>query len=184
MSKNILGFHEVKVRVSDRARRLRLSVGVSGEVVVTVPRRVPRHRAALFVEEHKEWIARAVARMRLGHKKRNVQPLAGRYSAFREPARALVTERLAHFNKFYGLPVNQIRIKNQKTRWGSCSRSGNLNFNYKVALIPAALVDYVVVHELCHLAELNHSPRFWRKMAETIPDYQERRRALREFRLQ
>ena len=169
--------------MSDRAHRLRVAVGISGEVVVTVPRRISRHRADLFVEEHRKWIARAVALMRLQQKKRNIQPLTGRYSTFREPARALVTERLSHFNKTYQLSINNIRIKNQKTRWGSCSRNGNLNFNYKVALIPAALVDYIVVHELCHLAELNHSPRFWRHVAETIPDYKERRRALRQFSL-
>lgn len=184
MLKSISDFREVRMRVSNRARRLRLSVSLSGEVVVTVPRMVPQHRAVLFIKEHKEWIAHAVARMRLHHKQRNTMPLTGRYSVFKEPARALVTQRLAHFNKNYQLPLNGIRIKNQKTRWGSCSRSGNLNFNYKVALIPAALVDYVVVHELCHLAELNHSPRFWRRVAETIPDYKERRRALHKFSLQ
>jgi predicted metal-dependent hydrolase len=103
------------------------------------------------------------------------------YLAVKEDARRLVHERIAHFNQSYGFAVGKIFIKNHKSRWGSCSVKGNLNFNYKIALLPPELADYIVVHELCHLREFNHSPRFWRLVEEAIPDHPARRRALRRL---
>ena len=103
------------------------------------------------------------------------------YLALREDARSLVKERIAHFNAHYNHRVGKIFIKNHKSRWGSCSEKGNLNFNYKIALLPPRIVDYIVVHELCHLREFNHSPRFWALVAETIPDHAARRAQLRQI---
>ena len=97
----------------------------------------------------------------------------------REQARLLALSRLAHFNTFYRHTYVQVRIKAQKTRWGSCSRKGNINFNYKIALLPLRLVDYIVVHELCHLRQMNHSKKFSGCHALTIPDHVARRRELR-----
>jgi hypothetical protein len=93
-------------------------------------------------------------------------------------ARVLVHERLAHFNQHYNFRFNRVSIKNQRTRWGSCSKLGNLNFNYKIALLPPQLVDYLIVHELCHLAEFNHSPRFHALVARAVPNHRELRRML------
>ncbi len=101
------------------------------------------------------------------------------YLKHREAARALVHARLAHFNEHYGFVYKRVSIKNQKTCWGSCSAQGNLNFNYKLLFLPAHLSDYVIVHELCHLAELNHSKQFWERVAEMCPEYRARRRELR-----
>ena len=83
-----------------------------------------------------------------------------RYLKHKEVARTLVRERLEYFNAFYGYEYKRIAIKNHKSRWGSCSKKGNLNFNYRIALLPSELADYIVVHELCHLGEFNHSPKF------------------------
>lgn len=93
------------------------------------------------------------------------------YLKHKEQARVLAHERIAHYNTFYNFKVNRISIKNTKSRWGSCSKKGNLNFNYKIALLPAELADYVIVHELCHLAEFNHSQKFWDLVEKTIPNY-------------
>jgi len=82
-------------------------------------------------------------------------------------------KKVAKFNKIYGFEYNKINIKNQKTRWGSCSKKGNLNFNYKIALLPERMAEYIVVHELCHLGEFNHSRKFWNLVAKTMPEYQE-----------
>ena len=89
----------------------------------------------------------------------------------REEARILVENRLSVFNKFYKFNINRIAIKNTTTRWGSCSSKKNLNFNYKIIYLKPHLADYLIVHELCHLGELNHSKRFWALVSQTIPDY-------------
>jgi len=101
------------------------------------------------------------------------------YLHHREEARRLVKERLSHWNEHYKHPLRKIFIKQHRSRWGSCSERGNLNFNYKIIFLPPVLQDYIVVHELCHLREFNHSPAFWALVAQTLPDYLARRRALR-----
>ncbi len=95
-------------------------------------------------------------------------------------AETLVRERIEHWNKIYHFTYNKITIRNQRSRWGSCSKKGNLNFNYKIALLSPVLVDYIVVHELCHLGEFNHSRKFWDLVGQTIPDYALRRAELRK----
>jgi predicted metal-dependent hydrolase len=103
------------------------------------------------------------------------------YLQHKEGARRLVHERLAYFNQYYGFPLHKVAIRNQRTRWGSCSSKRNLNFNYRIAFLPSALCDYIIVHELCHVAQLNHSPQFWQLVAQTIPYWREARRALRRW---
>jgi len=93
----------------------------------------------------------------------------------------LITDRVRHFNVHYDLPVRKIAIRNQKSRWGSCSKKGNLNFNYKLALMPAEIRDYIIVHEICHLKEFNHGRGFWNLVNETVPTYKEMRKKLREI---
>lgn len=89
----------------------------------------------------------------------------------REEARVFVLGRLAYFNQFYNLKINRVAIKNTYRRWGSCSSKGNLNFNYKIIYLRPELADYLIVHELCHLGEFNHSPKFHALVAKTIPNY-------------
>lgn len=100
------------------------------------------------------------------------------YLKHREAARALVHQRIAHYVAMGEIAPKAVRIRNSKTRWGSCSKQGNLNFHYKLVLIPLELADYVIVHELCHLRELNHSPRFWAHVARHVPDYKHKRKTL------
>lgn len=99
------------------------------------------------------------------------------------PARQLVRQRLEYYNQFYGFQYGRVSIKNQRSRWGSCSRLCNLNFNYRLVNIPIELADYIVVHELCHLKEMNHSVRFWRLVAQVMPDYLARRQRLKKIRI-
>lgn len=95
-------------------------------------------------------------------------------------AKKIIQERLELFNDRIGVKINTVRFKNQKTRWGSCSNKGNLNFNWKLVMAPTYIVDYVVVHELCHLIQMNHSKEFWQQVRSLIPDYKERRKWLKE----
>ena len=95
-----------------------------------------------------------------------------KYLEYKETARSIVVSRLEHFNQHYNFKFGKISIRNQKSRWGSCSSKGNLNFNYKIALLPPYLADYVIVHELCHIGQFNHSQKFWDLVGETLPDYE------------
>ena len=101
------------------------------------------------------------------------------YLRFKESARVLIHHRLEYFNAHYKLTNGRVSIKNQRTKWGSCSSKGNLNFSYRIMKLPPELQDYLIVHELCHLAELNHGPKFWALVAETIPDYKKAHTLLR-----
>jgi len=91
--------------------------------------------------------------------------------AKREQARRFVLSRLNYFNNFYKFEINRVAIKNTKTRWGSCSSKKNLNFNYKIIYLKPELADYLIVHELCHLGQFNHSKKFWALVSQTLPDY-------------
>lgn len=96
------------------------------------------------------------------------------YMAHKEAARVLVHQKLAYWNQFYNLQYNRVAIRNTKRCWGSCTSLKNLNFSYKVMFLPEPLLDYIIVHELCHLQELNHKAQFWTLLAQQIPDYKKR----------
>ena len=93
------------------------------------------------------------------------------YNKYKEQARLLVHERLEHFNAHYNFPYHRVSIRNQKTRWGSCSSKGNLNFSYRILFLEPEAQDYLIVHELCHLKEFNHSQRFWDLVSQQSPNY-------------
>ncbi len=176
---------EYELKVNARARSIRLVVHPEKGLQVTIPKRVSRERAERFVLEKSEWILKHLEQFKetLGTSVKKLTPKE--IKQYKEEARVLAAARLAHFNSHYNFSYNTVSIKAQKTRWGSCSRKKNLNFNYKIALLPAHLTDYIIVHELCHLAQMNHSAKFWSLVAETIPDHLACRKQLRNgaFRL-
>lgn len=96
----------------------------------------------------------------------------------RETARLRIEERLVYWSARMGLTYGRVSIRDQRTRWGSCSSKGNLNFNWRLVFAPQSVLDYVVIHELAHLREMNHSRRFWAKVAEFSPQHREHRRWL------
>lgn len=100
------------------------------------------------------------------------------YAAQKEEARMLVHRKLIEWNLHYNLTYNRVAIRDQRSRWGSCSKKGNLNFNYRILGLPEPLQDYIIVHELCHLLMFDHSKEFWALVAQTVPDHVVRRRAL------
>ena len=105
-------------------------------------------------------------------RKKRASTVTKHYLEHKELARALTHARLEHFNQYYNLPYKRVAIKNQRRCWGSCSSLRNLNFNYKIYFLPPHLRDYIIVHELCHLVELNHGQEFWNLVAQQIPEYQ------------
>ncbi len=104
--------------------------------------------------------------------RRRVRLKQAEYLAHKEAARTLVHARLMHFNQFYKFSYNRVSIKNIRSRWGSCSSLGNLNFSYRIVFLSPEAQDYIIVHELCHLGEFNHSSRFWQLVEKQIPNYQ------------
>ncbi|MCA9365610.1 M48 family metallopeptidase [Candidatus Kaiserbacteria bacterium] len=116
---------------------------------------------------------------RYKRRKKRASSVTKHYTEHKELARELVLTRLNQWNQFYGLEWNRVAIRNQKTCWGSCTSLKNLNFSYRLLFLPPHLQDYIIVHELCHLSELNHSPAFWDLVAMTMPDYHMHKRELR-----
>lgn len=99
---------------------------------------------------------------------------------YKQQARNLVQTRMNYYNQIINKPIGKVRIKNQKSRWGSCSSKGNLNFNWRIILMPDDMCDYIIVHELCHLKYMNHSKMFWSSVESILPDYKERQRWIKE----
>ncbi len=102
------------------------------------------------------------------------------YKKYKEDARSLVHKKIAELNAHYGYKVGRVSIRNTKSRWGSCSKQGNLNFNYKILFLPPHIADYIIVHELCHLKEFNHSPNFWDLVAELVQNHKAIRKELKQ----
>lgn len=167
------------IRRSIRARYLRISIHPGGEVVVTVPKNTNEYLVQKFLSDKADWIEKKVRIMEKYQKVRKTSLSKKEIAQLKQKAHIISEERLAYFNKHYRYTWNTVTIRAQKSRWGSCSQKGNLNFNYKIALLPENLTDYIIVHELCHLKEFNHSEKFWDLVRETIPDYKERRKQLR-----
>ncbi len=197
---------EYELKVNTRSKRMRLAVYPGGRFVVSIPSRrsLSPHRGEgwggvksdqnvrgqdgggappyvnKFLLEKADWI---LAKIDVMKQKTPVekQPISKlELKRLKVVARELVHRRLEYFNDFYRFTYHNVSIRNQKTRWGSCSRQGNLNFNVKMALLPSHLADYIIVHELCHLKEMNHSPKFWKLVAQTFPEYKELRRELKK----
>jgi predicted metal-dependent hydrolase len=145
-----------------------------GEVEIRMPRRLPLSFAEKFVEEKEAWIAKAVASSPPARK----EPSPEEQKRLRELARSLLPPMAEAWAARLGVSPAGIRITSAKTRYGSCSAKGNLCFSLYLMRSPYEAVEYVVVHELCHLKELNHSKAFWALVARCLPDYQERKRKL------
>jgi len=159
------------LKISTRAKRLRLAVYCNGDLTVTQPRFLSSKVVDKFIKEKSAWITGKIANFK-NSKNEPLNLLTRRdYLNNREKARALISERLAYFNSFYNFKYGRINIRDQKSRWGSCSRQGNLNFNFRLLYLQPEVRDYVIIHELCHLKEFNHSPSFWKLVSRVSPDF-------------
>ena len=163
-----------------RSKRKTISIQITsgGEVVVRCPNRCPKREVEAFLESKRRWIEGHLA----ARDSRPQLPLftGEELRALGERAARLLPERAAHFAPLVGVSYGRITIRSQRTRWGSCSAKGNLNFNRLLVLCPLEVLDYVVVHELCHRREMNHSAAFWAEVEKYCPDYRIHREWLKE----
>ncbi len=172
--------------VYSRRRTLGLEVRADGRVILRAPKGLSNQDVMDFVKERQAWIVQKwfeterIRRQKAERPPRDYEQNPALEAQYRKEARRRITERAAYFAEKMGVDYGRIAIKAAKTRWGSCSAQGNLNFHWKLILMPPAILDYVVVHELAHRIEMNHSPRFWAQVERILPDYRERRRWLKE----
>ncbi len=172
-----------KLRRSKRAKRIRLAVFCDGTVVVTTPLGIEQSIIEKFLADKKQWVMDKINFFKSVDSKAILTFSQGDYLKYKNEALALVCNRVKYFNKKYDLAFNKINIKNQKTRWGSCSKNKNLNLNYKIIFLPKKHQDYIIVHEMCHLKEFNHSHKFWSLISRSLPDYLEIKKELRNQEL-
>ena len=160
-----------------RSRRKTLSIEITprGEIIVRTPSRMAKRDIQRFVESRRDWIEDHLSRIP------NVTPLTETaHKALIRAAKEILPQKAAFFAQKMGITFGRITIRSQHTRWGSCSAAGNLSFNCLLMLAPEEVQDYVVVHELCHRREMNHSPRFWALVADILPDHRTQRQWLKE----
>ena len=160
---------------SDR-KTLAIQITPQGEVLVRCPRRMPASRVDAFVQSKRGWIEKHLA------SRAPAQPPLTKqeHQALMRQAAAVLPEKAARQATRMGVSFDRVTIRTQRTRWGSCSAQGNLNFNCLLMLAPDDVMEYVVVHELCHRKEMNHSARFWAEVERVLPSYRESRRWLKD----
>ena len=166
---------------SNRAKRLNISVRPPGRIRVALPRGVSLSWAEKVVLAKSDWIRSQLNRLDQAaglQKKLTTEPVADS----RIVCRALAA-RLEELAELHGFSYNRVFFRSQRTRWGSCSAADNINLNIKLARLPAALLDYVLLHELLHTRLKNHQPVFWLALQAIMPDALERRRQLRQYSL-
>lgn len=177
----IAGLSVLLVRSSRKT--LAVQIRADGTVIARAPLRMPKDRILCFLSEKASWIRMQQGRMQERENMRQQARIhldAAQEKELRERAKSVLAQRTAYFARQIGVTYGRITVRDQKTRWGSCSQTGNLNFNFRLILAPLEVLDYVVVHELCHRRQMNHSTQFWQEVAQVLPDYRKRKAWLTE----
>ena len=172
---------EIEIRRSNR-KTMGLEITPDAKVLVRAPYRVPESEIRRLVSEKADWIDKHLAKVL---ERRKEQSTRGKLTMddinrLAEQALDVIPQKAAHYAGIVGVTYGRITIRNQRSRWGSCSSKGNLNFNCLLMLTPEEVQDYVVVHELCHRREMNHSERFWKEVEAVLPEYKKARQWLKE----
>lgn len=166
---------------SDR-RSISLEITPAGEVLVRAPRRMPEAEIRKFVQEKSSWLTKHLAKREADKAALETEGFFTEEEIKRlcKLAKQIIPEKVAYYARLMGVTYGRIAIRKQKTKWGSCSQDGNLNFNCLLMMAPPEVLDYVVVHELCHRLEMNHSARFWAKVEHVMPNYRVPRKWLKD----
>lgn len=175
---------QVEIIRSNR-KSIELQVCSDGHVKVRAPYQMADAEINAFLKEKSKWIEKHLRMVKEDQERRAkeapIQKLSlAELQKLADQALKVMPEKVRYYAKKVGVNYGRITIRNQKTRWGSCSAKGNLNFNCLLMLAPDEVQNYVVIHELCHRKEMNHSPKFWAEVEKIMPDYEKYRRWLKE----
>ena len=160
-----------------RSNRKSVAIQVNSDLTVTIraPKNITQKDIEQILKDKEQWIQNSIEHMKqkkAQYDAMKVNPLTNEeINELADRALKYIPERVKYYAGVIGVSYGGITIRNQKTRWGSCSSKGNLNFNSLLMLTPPEIIDYVVVHELCHRKEMNHSKAFWREIEKVLPDY-------------
>jgi len=173
---------KVIFRKNRKSKGVKITLKSRGNFLVSYPWFISQKKAEKFFLKNEDWVLKSLEGFK-SKKYSNLLSWGERkdYLKNKEMARNFVKNRLEQLNKIYNFSFNKIAIRDQQTRWGSCSSNQNLNFNYRILFLPDDLVDYLIVHELCHLKEMNHSQKFWDLVRLAIPDYKEKSKKLKKL---
>ncbi len=167
-----------------RSKRRTISIEVTSDarVIVRAPKYAPVSEINRFIGEKSDWIDKHLKKMQERKAANDTKEdlTKQEINLLITRAKRIIPQRVDHYSRMMGVRYGKITIRMQKTRWGSCSSKGNLNFNCLLMKAPDEIIDYVVVHELCHLIEMNHSDKFWAEVEKVIPDYKEKRKWLKD----
>jgi len=161
-------------------RSMRLSVSSAGNFVVSAPRWYSLYLVNKFIQEKADWIWEKIKHIDFDLVFEKQKEEKDFYKENKKLAKQIISAKVEVLNQNYGFSYNKITIKNQKTCWGSCSQRKNLNFNVKIIKLPENLQNYIIVHELCHLGEMNHSRDFWNLVSRSVPNFKELRKILKK----
>lgn len=170
------------LKKSKKAKHLRLSIGRKAEVLITIPYATHEKDGLNFLLEKSDWVLEKIIDIENNFSPNLLDLERSDYLKYKKLAFEIIVGKIGYFNRFYDFSFERISVRNQKSCWGSCSGRKNLNFNFRVIFLSEELCNYVIVHELCHLKELNHSKRFWQLVEKTFPDYKNLRKKLKNIR--
>ena len=167
--------------VRSSRRTLSLQIRPDGSLLVRAPLRMPEREIREFLREKSDWIERNLAKVETANRVGEEAPLSAEdIHDLADRALREIPPRVREFARRMGVSYGRITIRNQRSRWGSCSSEGNLNFNCLLMLSPPEVLDYVIVHELAHRKQMNHSAAFWEEVAAVLPDYRKQVKWLKE----
>ncbi|QQS61704.1 MAG: M48 family metallopeptidase [Candidatus Moraniibacteriota bacterium] len=166
------------LRKDRRAKSFRIIFYSDNHCVVTVPFGFGRPSAEQFLLKHSHWVKEKLRQSEKNKKIVSSYYDQEEYLSLKKKAHAFVIREIKECNAYYGFSYEKISIRNQRSRWGSCSSSGTLSFHYKILFLPLNLAHYIIVHELCHIKEMNHSEKFWELVSLTFPDHKKIRKQL------
>ena len=175
-----LSLDGMKVSVIRSARKtVGLEIKPNGQNLLRAPLAMTEAQMRKFLNEKKDWLEKHLQIVRQKQEDRAEVPMQPRLTeaeirSLADKALAELPPRVAYYAKIIGVTYGRITIRNQTSRWGSCSSKGNLNFNCLLMLAPPEIADYKIVHELCHRKEKNHSPAFWALVDSVMPDYKDK----------